>query len=156
MDLAHQAGVQLEEVDLELLDVLGAHHILAGVIDGQLAAQHAQCPQRPLERLVVAGDLSLGELQDQALVGAARQLEQIKEQPALKLPVQQALGTEGQADGAALLGRWRSRPRVCSATSRSSGSNSPAFSAIGMKTPACSSRPCSSWIRISRSCCNTT
>jgi hypothetical protein len=32
----HQAGVQLEEVDLELLDVLGAHHVLARMIDGQL------------------------------------------------------------------------------------------------------------------------
>ena len=110
----------------------------------------------PLERLIVAGDLSLGELQDQALVGAARQLEQVEEQPALELPVQQALGAEGQADGAALFGalaqqaeglfrhqpiQRQQQPRLLRHRHEYAGLQLPPLLVVD---------------RISRSCCNTT
>ncbi len=104
MDLPHQAGVELEEIDLKLLDILGAHHILAGMIDGQHASEHTQGAQRSLEGFEMAGHLRLGELQDQPLVGTAWQLEQSEEEPALEVAMEQTLGAESQADRTALVG----------------------------------------------------
>src|SRR5690606_10195515 len=75
-DALGERDVELDDVRGELDDVLQAREPGAGVVDRDQGAGPTQAPQGLLEQVVVVDHGVLGDLDDQAPVGALDQVEE--------------------------------------------------------------------------------
>ena len=65
LDVADQAGVDLQEAQLKLANVVSADHLLSGVVDRQLAPEQPQLSQWRPQLLLITTDQPLVELHHQ-------------------------------------------------------------------------------------------